>query len=369
MNTPSQPKTIFLNGPSSSGKTSLAKALQAKLPEPYLHIGIDRLIGMMPEHLNNWTGDLKNTDGFSFVQEKDSSGHLISQLQIGPYAYKICDLLRTLAITMLNQRFNLIIDEICLRENSFKDWQKILAPYPVFYIGVQASLDILESREKQRGDRILGSARSQNLKIHQDKAYDLMIDTSDYSISQCAELVLENLNFSKTKTPCHFQHLTIQDAQALADYFKKLGWHKPLSGFLTYLQEAELGLRKNIVAKNSAGQILGYVTVLWESDHPYFQERKIPEIKDLNVLPEFQKQGFGKALLRAAEQEIYKKLGSNQTIGIGVGILKDYGPAQKLYIQEGYIPNAEGVTVNHQVLDYGHTGSVDDDWVLWMVKK
>ena len=82
------------------------------------------------------------------------------------------------------------------------------------------------------------------------------------------------------KEPCHFQNLTLQDAETLADYFKNIGWHKPLSGFITYLQEAELGLRKNIVAKNSAGQILGYVTVLWESDHPYFQEGKIPEIKD-----------------------------------------------------------------------------------------
>ncbi len=202
MNTPSQPgKVIFLNGPTSSGKTSLAKALQDKLPEPYLHIGIDRLIGMMPEHLNNWTGDLNNTDGFSFTQEKDSSGHLISQLQIGPYADKICDLLRTLAITMLNQGFNLIIDEVCLRKNSFENWQKILAPYSTFYIGVQAFLDILESREKQRGDRILGSARSQNVLVHQDNLYDLMLDTSDASIAQCAELVLKNLSLFQMKTP------------------------------------------------------------------------------------------------------------------------------------------------------------------------
>ena len=173
---------------------------------------------------------------------------------------------------------------------------------------------------------------------------------------------------ASAKTPCHFQNLTLQDSEYLADYFKNIGWHKPLSGFLTYLQEAELGLRKNIVSKNSAGQIIGYVTVLWESDHPYFQERSIPEIKDLNVLPEFQKQGFGRALLKAAEQAIYQKLDPDQTIGIGVGILKDYGPAQRLYIQEGYIPNAEGVMVNHQNLNYGDTGTVDDDWVLWMTK-
>jgi chloramphenicol 3-O phosphotransferase len=362
-------KVIFLNGPSSSGKTSLAKALQAKLPEPYLHIGIDRLIGMMPEHLNSWTGSSKPMSGFSFTQGKDSTGHLISQLQVGPYAEKICDLLQALAITMLNQGFYLIIDEICLRENSFQIWQKILAPYSTFYVGVQASLDVLESREKQRGDRILGSARSQNSVIHQDKNYDLVIDTSRLTISEGADFVLKNLPFSKTQNPYYFQDLTLQDAEKLATSFKKIGWHKPLAGFLTYIKEAETGLRKNIVAKNLEGEVFGYVTVLWESDHPYFQERQIPEIKDLNVLPEFQKQGFGRALLNAAEQAIYQKLGPDQTIGIGVGILKDYGPAQRLYIQEGYIPNGEGVTVNHQALNYGHTGTADDDWVLWMLKK
>jgi GNAT superfamily N-acetyltransferase len=306
--------------------------------------------------------------GFSFTQGKDSTGHLISQLQVGPYAEKICDLLQALAISMLNQGFYLIIDEICLRENSFQTWQKILAPYSTFYVGVQASLDVLESREKQRGDRILGSARSQNSLVHQDKKYDLILDTSGLSISECADLVLKSLRFSKTQNLSQFQEMTFQDAEKLTASFKAIGWHKPLSGFLTYLKESELGLRKNLVLKNSADQILGYVTVLWESDHPYFQERQIPEIKDLNVLPEFQKQGYGRALLNAAEQAIYQKLGPDQSIGIGVGILKDYGPAQRLYIQEGYIPNGEGVTVNHQALNYGHTGSADDDWVLWMLK-
>ncbi len=47
---------IYINGPSSSGKTTLAKALQQEFDQPFLHIGIDRVIGMMPEKLNNWEG-------------------------------------------------------------------------------------------------------------------------------------------------------------------------------------------------------------------------------------------------------------------------------------------------------------------------
>ena len=48
---------ILLNGPSSSGKSTLANILQSKLNDPFLHIGIDKMIGMMPEAINNWEGD------------------------------------------------------------------------------------------------------------------------------------------------------------------------------------------------------------------------------------------------------------------------------------------------------------------------
>ena len=47
---------IYLNGPSSSGKTTLAKALQHAFDDLFLHVGIDKIIGWMPEKVNDWTG-------------------------------------------------------------------------------------------------------------------------------------------------------------------------------------------------------------------------------------------------------------------------------------------------------------------------
>jgi chloramphenicol 3-O phosphotransferase len=47
---------IYLNGPSSSGKTTLAKALQQAFEEPFLHVSVDKIIGWMPEKINDWTG-------------------------------------------------------------------------------------------------------------------------------------------------------------------------------------------------------------------------------------------------------------------------------------------------------------------------
>jgi len=43
-------RIIFLNGASSSGKSTLAKAMQEALPEPFLHVSSDHLVasGMLP---------------------------------------------------------------------------------------------------------------------------------------------------------------------------------------------------------------------------------------------------------------------------------------------------------------------------------
>jgi len=40
---------IFLNGTSSSGKTSIARALQKSLDEPYLYLSVDSFLDMLPE--------------------------------------------------------------------------------------------------------------------------------------------------------------------------------------------------------------------------------------------------------------------------------------------------------------------------------
>jgi chloramphenicol 3-O phosphotransferase len=42
-------RVIVLNGVSSAGKTSIARCLQSLLPTPWLHLGVDDLIGAMPD--------------------------------------------------------------------------------------------------------------------------------------------------------------------------------------------------------------------------------------------------------------------------------------------------------------------------------
>jgi len=46
-------KIIFLNGTSSSGKSTLIKGLQAALDEPFLELGLDKFIWMLPKRYLN----------------------------------------------------------------------------------------------------------------------------------------------------------------------------------------------------------------------------------------------------------------------------------------------------------------------------
>ena len=67
-----------------------------------------------------------------------------------------------------------------------------------------------------------------------------------------------------------------------------------------------------------------------------------------------------------AEAEAQKR---GKYVGLGVGLYVDYGDAQKLYVKRGYVPDGCGMTYNYEPVKPGSTVWVDDDLVLWFVKK
>ena len=62
------------------------------------------------------------------------------------------------------------------------------------------------------------------------------------------------------------------------------------------------------------------------------------------------------------------RAGNHKQLGIGVGLYKDYGQAQKLYVQMGYTPDGMGVTYKYQPVVPGKSYFVDDDLVIWLKK-
>lgn len=177
------PKIIYINGPSSSGKTTLANALQEAFSEPYLHLGIDKLIDFMPKKINNWEGELAPL-GFSWKPTTDPTGHLVYQIHSGPFAKRIVRTLKDIALLLVSQHYNLIIDDVAFGAIEVEEWKQALKNYSVLYVGVLTPLEILEERERSRGDRFLGSARGQYFKVHDNVAYDLEIDTHAQTLDE-----------------------------------------------------------------------------------------------------------------------------------------------------------------------------------------
>ena len=183
---------IFLNGPSSSGKTSIAKALQESCEEPLMHIGIDKMIGMMPDKLNKWDGGFSE-QGFWWKEAKDPEGKTIQEIQAGPYAKKVWETFLETTRLFAELGHFIVVDEVAFGNTDIQRWKEYLKDFTVLWIGVFAPLPILEEREKARGDRMLGSARAQYYKVHEDVKYDVSVNTSKQTLSEVVSSIKKRL--------------------------------------------------------------------------------------------------------------------------------------------------------------------------------
>ena len=92
----------------------------------------------------------------------------------------------------------------------------------------------------------------------------------------------------------------------------------------------------------------------------------IPEIVDLTVFFDVRGKGIGNRLLDAAENEAARIADS---VCLAVGVHSGYGPAQKIYIKRGYIPDGSGIWYQGRVLEQYAPCMNDDDLVLYLSKK
>ena len=170
---------VFINGTSSSGKTSIVRALQALLEEPFLEAGIDKFIWMMPErYLERPLWD----DVLGLADRAGAAGN---------------DLVRGMhrAILALSQAgCNVVADHVLVEPAWVKDCAALFSGLPAYLIGVQCPLEVLEQRERSRKNRTLGQARLQFPVIHKYALYDLEVDTSILSPEECARCICSRLD-------------------------------------------------------------------------------------------------------------------------------------------------------------------------------
>ncbi len=187
-NTESYGTIIILNGPSSVGKSSIQKAVQALFHVPYLKMGLDDL-AFLPTSYISVNGPVAPADQGIWLGKTQQDGHPVITIHYGPIGQKmIAGIHRTFA-AFAQTGNNIIVDYILYDRDWLQDLVTVLKDYKVYFIGVHAPLEIIEAREQQRGNRLLGHARSHYDTVHKGLIYDLEIDSSQITPAAAALLI------------------------------------------------------------------------------------------------------------------------------------------------------------------------------------
>jgi chloramphenicol 3-O phosphotransferase len=177
---------IFLNGASSSGKSTVAKALQEALEEPYMHVSVDRFFEMLHPRFH----------------EAQLPREVMMAVMQGFH--------RSVA-GLASAGNNVIVDHVLAGKPFLRECIALMGDMPVLFVGVHAPLEVLKQRELERGDRHVGLAEFQYERVHQDITYDIEIDTSASNPEECAQQIIDALG-AEREGPSAFAR--IRDAMA-----------------------------------------------------------------------------------------------------------------------------------------------------------
>jgi GNAT superfamily N-acetyltransferase len=137
-------------------------------------------------------------------------------------------------------------------------------------------------------------------------------------------------------------------------------------GYFEKCFEEQKEARRVIFIAENEGHPLGYAQVNWQPIYRPFRRLGIPELQDLNVIPEARRQGLGAKLVAACEQAARDQ--GCAEMGISVGVHAGFGAAQRLYVRLGYVPDGAGVSHDDVPVPPGEMRAVDDLLTLKLVK-
>lgn len=173
-------QVIVLNGGSSSGKSGIARCLQAILPDPWLAVGVDTLIEAMPASVQ------ASDAGIEFAPD----GGVI----VGPEFRTLEAAWMEGIAAMVRAGARLIIDDVFLGgAGSQQRWREALAGLDVLWVGVKCDSTVAAGREVARGDRVRGMAASQAEVVHRGVVYDLEVDTTHTEALVCARTIVAHV--------------------------------------------------------------------------------------------------------------------------------------------------------------------------------
>jgi chloramphenicol 3-O phosphotransferase len=179
-------RIILLNGASSSGKSSIGRALLPLLPDPWFLVPVDAF-GAMRAAVH------------TRVLDDAEVGEVLRRTRLGYHR----------AVAALASAGNDVIMDYPLTEQwRLKDLLETLNGYDVTLVEVCCSPEELDRRERSRKDRPVGLARSQTT-VHTHGEFDIAVDTTTADPDVCAKTIVHALDAAPS--PKAFDRLRRRD--------------------------------------------------------------------------------------------------------------------------------------------------------------
>ena len=171
-------QVIVLNGGSSSGKSSIARALQEVLPGLWLTFGTDVFAEALPGR-----GDDPRS---GLVLEPDGTVTVTPE-------YRVIEQIWYEGLAVMASRgASLVLDEVFLAGGAGQQrLRALLGDLDVLWAGVHCDPLVAADREAARPDRIPGMAVSQAVAVHAGVVYDVEVDTTDCPAIACARQIAD----------------------------------------------------------------------------------------------------------------------------------------------------------------------------------
>ena len=168
-------KIIWLNGVSSSGKSTLVNELQKRLPNPYFCIAQDTFTDIIAPWFTGFFNGINADDlWYTAIEAMYHTIKLYSDLGN-----------------------NVIVDHVVLDQDDgkeqryFNECMKILRGYPLMLVKVTCPLEELKLREIKRGDRDIGNSEGQVKQgLYPLDGYDIAVDTYANTTAECADMII-----------------------------------------------------------------------------------------------------------------------------------------------------------------------------------
>ena len=164
-------RIVFLNGVTSSGKTSIVEAIQER-DDPFFYVVANDLFQQM-------VGD-------RFLREN-----------YWKYLTEVIIMMYHTAKLYSDMGKNVLIDGILVERDEiaphYQQLLEIMKDNPLDLVEVYCPLDICRKRNIIRGDRYVSQSDEQYELMAKNIAYKLRVDTSLHSAAECADMIVSEL--------------------------------------------------------------------------------------------------------------------------------------------------------------------------------